>query len=83
MKIKYENNEKKQIISQIQTFMENEFEINLGELGSENLLSFFTDLIGPSIYNKGIYDARILLNESMLSIEENLFSLEKRKSMIE
>lgn len=83
MKIKYDIDKKRQMITHIQMYIEKEFDLKLGELGSENLLYFVTELIGPTLYNKGIFDARVLISENMLSIEDNLFALEKKSDLID
>lgn len=51
--------------------------VALGELGAENLLDELVQGLGPVLYNQALHDARTLLNQRMVALEEDLFALEK------
>lgn len=66
------------MISEIQRFFYEERNEEIGNLAAENVLEFFKTHLGPHFYNEAVKDARILLEEKMTSIEEDLYSLEKK-----
>ncbi|MDP5275779.1 DUF2164 domain-containing protein [Chengkuizengella axinellae] len=70
--------QKDQMISMIQHYFEIERSEEIGNLAAENFLDFILKEIGPYLYNQGISDARTLINEKMIHIEDDLYALEKQ-----
>lgn len=75
LKLPKEN--KKELIERIQAYFYEERAEEIGELAAGFLLDFMIKEIGPVIYNQAINDARKLIEEKMLSIEEDLHVMEK------
>ncbi|MNL81324.1 hypothetical protein D3C87_2084050 [compost metagenome] len=50
----------------------------MGRMAAEQVLDFMIGLVGPAVYNQALTDARNLLNERMQSLDDDLYSLEKR-----
>jgi len=69
--------EKVQIINRIKIFFEEERSEAIGDLAAEHLLDFMLDELGPYIYNRAIYDARLLVDERFAQLEEDLYTLER------
>ncbi|MBM7693655.1 uncharacterized protein (DUF2164 family) [Peribacillus deserti] len=65
------------LVEKIQEFFYQEHGEELGNLAGENLLEFIYREIGPYIYNIGISDAKALVQDRMLNIDEDLSSLER------
>jgi uncharacterized protein (DUF2164 family) len=65
------------MISEIQQFFLEERNEEIGLIAAENAFEFFKNQLGPHFYNEAIKDARKLFEEKIISIEEDLFSLEK------
>ncbi|MEH7683251.1 DUF2164 family protein [Priestia megaterium] len=49
----------------------------MSEFAAENVLEFIKEHIGPHFYNQAIKDAEDIMNQVMLSAEENLHALKK------
>lgn len=52
---------RRQAISELIRFFENERDEEIGRVAAEQLLNFFLDTVGPAIYNSGIEDAKSAL----------------------
>ncbi|WP_410511502.1 DUF2164 domain-containing protein [Paenibacillus sp. BR2-3] len=75
--IKLPKEEKDEIIDNVRTYFENERSEIIGDLAAEQLIDFMIKELGPYIYNKAITDARVMLNERINQIEDELYALEK------
>ncbi|MBH5319644.1 DUF2164 domain-containing protein [Paenibacillus sp. GSMTC-2017] len=75
--IKLPKEEKEVLISNVKTYFELERSETIGDLGAEQMIDFMIKELGPYIYNKGIADARTLMNEKMAQIEDELYTLEQ------
>ncbi|MBS5913229.1 MAG: DUF2164 domain-containing protein [Paenibacillus macerans] len=60
------------VIPQIQQFFEEERGETLGELAADGVLDFFLTRIGPYVYNQALADCRQVLNERMVTLEEDI-----------
>ncbi|QHE50803.1 DUF2164 domain-containing protein [Pontibacillus sp. HMF3514] len=77
MDIKISKDDKDQIIAQIQAYFEMERGEELGMIGAEQFYHYFVKEIGPYIYNQGVRDAKKMIDEKMMNIDEDITSLEK------
>ncbi|WP_058303120.1 DUF2164 domain-containing protein [Gorillibacterium timonense] len=75
--MKLPREEKLALIEALQTFFEEERSESLGMLGAEQLIDFMIQELGPILYNRAIFDARTLMNDRMVQLEDELYSLEK------
>ncbi|SET33755.1 Uncharacterized conserved protein, DUF2164 family [Salinibacillus kushneri] len=50
----------------------------MGELAAENIYQFMKEDIAPYFYNEGIHDARLMAEQKMDSLDEDIRSLEKQ-----
>ncbi len=50
--------EKRQMCSEIAEFFRQEHDLELGIIGTGNILDFFQDMLGKRIYNKALDDAK-------------------------
>ncbi|MFD2639537.1 DUF2164 domain-containing protein [Piscibacillus salipiscarius] len=73
--IKPEN--KRRMIEQIQTYFYEERGDEIGEIAAESFLEFMTEELGPHFYNKGIEDAKNLVEQKVMNIDEDLLALER------
>jgi uncharacterized protein (DUF2164 family) len=65
------------LLERLRPLIEEYTGVALGELGAENLLDELLRDLGPILYNQALHDARTLLNQRMVALEEDLFALEK------
>ncbi|MDQ0246073.1 uncharacterized protein (DUF2164 family) [Bacillus fengqiuensis] len=77
MFIKFSQEQKNRMIADIQRFFEEERGEEIGELAAENVLEFVKEHLGPHFYNQAIKDTKELVEQKMLSIEEDLYALER------
>jgi len=75
--IKLPKEEKDDIVQNVQTYFEVERSETIGALGAEQLIDFMIKELGPYIYNKAVADARILINEKVNQIDDELYAIEK------
>ena len=69
--------EKEILIRKIKLYFSEELEQNIGQFDAEFLLNFFSEEVGSYFYNRGLYDARAVLEERLESIDDAIFSIEK------
>lgn len=69
--------QKEIIIHRLQAFYEEERSETIGELAAEHIMDWMIQELGPFIYNQAIQDARNMIHEKMLQIEDELYTLEK------
>jgi uncharacterized protein (DUF2164 family) len=74
---KLPNEHKKALIEKIQYYFHIELSETLGDLAAENMVEFMLETIGPFVYNEALKDARSVVNERVLSLEDELYTLEK------
>ncbi|WP_054754638.1 DUF2164 domain-containing protein [Piscibacillus salipiscarius] len=65
------------MIEQIQTYFYEERGDEIGEIAAESFLEFMTEELGPHFYNKGIEDAKNLVEQKVMNIDEDLLALER------
>ncbi|GFZ87657.1 hypothetical protein GCM10010978_29320 [Compostibacillus humi] len=74
IRIPKENRE--EIVQSLQDYFYNELSEEIGNLAAENLLDFILKEIGPYCYNQGVNDAKVMVEQKILSLEEDILSLE-------
>ncbi|WP_141431781.1 DUF2164 domain-containing protein [Bacillus sp. 03113] len=77
MYIKLPKENKDLIIDNLKVFFYNERSEEIGDLAAENLLDFVIKNIGPYFYNQGVKDAKEVCEQKMMSLEEDIQSLER------
>ena len=75
MLVKWNADERRRIISEIQYFYHQERDEEIGELAAGTILDFFALLIGPYYYNAGIKDAVKHAEVHASRLEEDLYAL--------
>jgi uncharacterized protein (DUF2164 family) len=75
--IKIQREHKLQITTSIQDYFDTELSSEIGQLASENLLDFMLKELSPYIYNQALADARKVIEQKMISVEEELYALEQ------
>jgi len=77
MYIRLPKESKDQIIYKIKDYFYNERSEEIGDLAAGNLLDFVLKEIGPYFYNQGVKDAKEMFEQKMMSLEEDIQSLER------
>jgi len=76
-KIEFSKEEKAVIVGKIQLYFREELEQTIGQFDAEFLLDFFSEEIGAYFYNRGLYDARAVLEKNLESITDAIYEIEK------
>ncbi|HCM1035086.1 TPA: DUF2164 domain-containing protein [Vibrio parahaemolyticus] len=79
--IKLERAQKETLASAIQDYMQDELSIEIGQFDSEFLIDFFTDKLGAVYYNKGVEDAKAVIERRMLEMSDELYEIEQEVSI--
>ena len=80
--IKFEKEERAEIVNRIQTYFREELDSSIGEIPAELLLNFFSDQIGAFYYNQGLADAKAVLGKVVDDVEERIYALERREARV-
>lgn len=64
-------------ITDLQQYMKEEHDMEMGRLGAEQLLHFVLNMCETTIYNQAIEDVRPILMERILSIEDELHAMKR------
>ncbi|MDS1909130.1 DUF2164 domain-containing protein [Vibrio parahaemolyticus] len=79
--IKLERAQKETLASAIQEYMQDELSIEIGQFDSEFLIDFITDKLGAVYYNKGVEDAKAVIERRMLEVSDELYEIEQEVSI--
>ncbi|MCQ6275459.1 DUF2164 domain-containing protein [Bacillus sp. V3B] len=77
MYIRLPKENKDQIKDNLKEFFYNERSEEIGDLAAENVLDFILKEVGPYLYNQGVKDAKDMFEQKMISLEEDIQSLER------
>lgn len=62
LKPRWTREQKMEVVRRVQQHLRDEYELDLGDLGTELLIEFFGELVGPFYYNQAIEEAAKLIN---------------------
>ncbi len=79
--IKLERAQKETLASAIQDYMQDELSIEIGQFDSEFLIDFITDKLGAVYYNKGVEDAKAVIERRMFEMSDELYEIEQEVSI--
>ncbi|EID7695717.1 DUF2164 domain-containing protein [Vibrio parahaemolyticus] len=79
--IKLERAQKETLASAIQDYMQDQLSIEIGQFDSEFLIDFITDKLGAVYYNKGVEDAKAVIERRMLEMSDELYEIEQEVSI--
>lgn len=75
--IKLPKEQKQEIVESVKEYFEMERSESIGDIAAEQLLDFMLKELAHYVYNKAIDDARQAVEQKLVSIEEELYSLKK------
>lgn len=75
--IKLDRAQKETLATAIQDYMQDALSIEIGQFDSEFLIDFITDKLGAVYYNKGVEDAKAVIERRMLELSDELYEIEK------
>ena len=75
--IEFTQEEKQVLVGKIQSYFHAELSEEIGQFDAEFLLDFFNKEIGAYHYNRGLQDARTLLEENTQNVQQAFYEMEK------
>ena len=75
--VQFTSEEKNILVHKIQDYFHNELSEEIGQFDAEFLLDFFSKEIGPYHYNRGLQDARTLMEENVQNLSQTFYEMEK------
>ncbi|MBS4175558.1 DUF2164 domain-containing protein [Bacillus sp. FJAT-49736] len=77
MFLKITKEQRQQMITEIQEFFLHERDEEITEFAAESVLNFFKESLAPHFYNTALQDAKHLVEQQILSLEEEIAALER------
>lgn len=79
-KIEILEKNKAKLIEELQIFMTNDLDVEIGALGCEELFDFIMEKLSPAIYNKAINDAQSWYGQKFneLNLDSDMLLKEER-----
>jgi uncharacterized protein (DUF2164 family) len=77
LEVVFSTQEKEVLTQKIQKYMSEELEREIGTFDAEFLLEFFSKEMGAYFYNRGLADAKIILEKKLELITEAIYEIEK------
>ncbi|CAM2794720.1 DUF2164 domain-containing protein [Vibrio mytili] len=75
--IKLERNQKEQLATAVQDYLQDELNIDIGQFDCEFLIDFITEKLGAVYYNQGVADAKSVMERRMLEMTDELYEIEQ------
>ncbi|MDE7177698.1 MAG: DUF2164 domain-containing protein [Lachnospiraceae bacterium] len=73
----FEEKEKAQMCDEIAHFFEEEYDLELGIIGTGKIFDFFQEMLGDRIYNKALDDAKKFYEKYADNMETDYYALYK------
>lgn len=76
-KIEFDESQTSEIVAKIKDYFRRELDQEIAQFDAEFLLDFFSQEVGAYYYNRGLEDARTILEEKLESITDAFYEIEK------
>lgn len=70
--IQFSSQEKEQLVSKIQQYFADELAQDIGQFDAEFLLDFFSKEVGGYYYNRGLFDAQMIITGKLDNVAETV-----------
>ncbi len=75
--IRFDDAEKAAIVEKIKAYVARELDMEIGGFDAEFLLDFFSEQVGAYYYNRGLNDARAVIEAKLENIADALYEIEQ------
>lgn len=75
--IEFTSDEKAVLVTKLQRYFEDELDQELGQFDGEFLIDFISKELGSYYYNRGLMDARLVVESKLDDIDADIYGLEK------
>ncbi|ASP33426.1 DUF2164 domain-containing protein [Labrenzia sp. VG12] len=76
--LKLEKDVRTRLAQQIKRYLDEDLDIDIGNMDAELLMDFLTPTLGAHFYNLGLKDAQALFARKADDINDELYALERR-----
>ncbi|UJW74109.1 DUF2164 domain-containing protein [Rhizobium sp. SL42] len=76
-KLDFSKEEQARLVAQIQSHFHDEFDLELGRFEAEGIAAFFSNVLGPQFYNRGLHDAQAVLANQIDLFNDAVYQLER------
>ncbi|RTZ17364.1 DUF2164 domain-containing protein [Vibrio aquaticus] len=76
-KIEFTSQQKQAMSAELQRYLEDELDIEIGQFDADFLLEFVTKKFGATFYNKGLSDAQAIFDRKILDVADELYEIEQ------
>ncbi|WP_159948294.1 DUF2164 domain-containing protein [Rhizobium sp. 18065] len=73
----FSKEEQARLVERIQSHFKKEFDLDLGRFEAEGVAEFFSNVLGPQFYNRGLHDAQALLAKQIDLFNDAVYQLER------
>ena len=77
VKIEFNEHEKASIVAKIKLYFSEELDQDIAQFDAEFLLDFFNEEVGAYHYNRGLTDAKAILEENLETTTDAFYEIEK------
>ncbi|MBW3696231.1 DUF2164 domain-containing protein [Vibrio sp. T187] len=77
MTIELDSSQKQSLTQALQTYLQDELDVDIGQFDAEFLLDFISKKFGAVYYNQGVADAQQVIETKMMNIADELYEIEK------
>ncbi|EEX94030.1 hypothetical protein VIOR3934_08526 [Vibrio orientalis CIP 102891 = ATCC 33934] len=76
-KIEFTSQQKQAMSRELQRYLEDELDVEIGQFDADFLLDFITNKFGPAFYNQGLSDAETIMQRKIVDIADELYEIEQ------
>jgi len=77
MTIELDKNQKQSMTQELQRYLQDELEVEIGQFDAEFLVEFISKKFGAVYYNQGLTDAQGVMERKMMDIADEIYEIEK------
>lgn len=75
--IEFSSDQRELMVKKFQQYFESNLDVDLEQFDAEFLLDFIAKDIGAYFYNRGLEDARSIVQERVALIDDDIYAIEK------
>ena len=75
-KIEFSKEEKELLVIKVQSYLQEELDFEIGKFDAEFFLDYVSEDLGAYFYNRGLEDARLVVERKLESIDEDIYSID-------
>ena len=75
--IKIESKRKNELVIELQSYLQDELDLEVGQFDADFLLDFMVKNLGPAIYNQALNDSLKVFESKMMDVSDGIYEIEK------